>query len=104
MHRQLLTPPQGQCIDHINGNGLDSRRANLRFATAAQNAWNSKKRSPRSTYKGVWFAKDKNKFRAAIGHNKKRIHLGYFDSPIDAAKAYDIAAKKHHGRFARTNF
>jgi hypothetical protein len=69
MHRQLLTPPPGQCIDHINGDGLDNRRANLRFATVAQNAWNSKKRNPNSGYKGVWFAKDKKKFRAAIWHN-----------------------------------
>ncbi len=91
-------------IDHINRNGLDNRRANLRFATIAQNAWNSRMRQNRSGYKGVWFAKDKSRFRAAIWHNNKRIYLGYFDSPIDAARAYDVAAKKYHAEFAVPNF
>jgi len=104
MHRQLLHVPDGYVIDHINGSGLDNRRANLRPATVAQNAWNSKKRSPRSGYKGVWFAKDKRKWRAAIVCNRKRIHLGYFKRRTDAAKAYDIAAKKYHGAFAVLNF
>ncbi len=94
----------GLVIDHINRNGLDNRRANLRFATIAQNAWNSRMRKNRSGYKGVWFAKDKDKFRAAIWHNNKRIYLGYFNSPITAARAYDAAAKKYHGNFAVLNF
>ncbi|MHC4867843.1 MAG: HNH endonuclease [Planctomycetota bacterium] len=80
MHRQLITPPPAYCIDHINRNGLDNRRANLRLATPSQNAANSKPRNPRSGYKGVWFDKRKRKFRAAIWHNNKRIHLGYFDA------------------------
>jgi hypothetical protein len=103
MHRQLLTPPPGKCIDHANGNGLDNRRANLRFATPAQNAWNTRRKVSASGYKGVYFSKA-NKFGAAIRCNKKRIHLGCFDSPVDAAKAYDKAAKKYHGQFAQTNF
>jgi hypothetical protein len=104
MHRQLITPPPAYCIDHINRNGLDNRRANLRLATPSQNAANSKPRNPRSGYKGVWFDKRKRKYRAAIWHNNKRIHLGYFDAKIEAAKAYDAAARKHHGRFASPNF
>jgi len=91
-------------IDHINRNGLDNRRANLRPATVAQNAWNSRRRKNRSGYKGVWFARDKGKFHAAIWHNNKREYLGYFDSPISAAKAYDLAAKKYHKEFAVLNF
>jgi len=94
----------GYVIDHINRNGLDNRRSNLRFATIAQNAWNSRRRKNRSGYKGVWYAKDKGRFRAAIWHNNKREYLGYFNSKIDAALEYDRAAKKYHGDFASLNF
>ena len=104
MHRQIIHVPEGYVIDHINGNGLDNRKANLRPATVAQNAWNSKKRNPRSGYKGVCFDKDKGLWRAAIVCNRKRIHLGYFKNRTDAAKAYDKAAKKYHGQFASLNF
>jgi len=94
----------GYVIDHINGCGLDNRRANLRLASAAQNAWNSGKRNPNSGYKGVWFARDKNLWRAAIVCNGRRIHLGYFNDKCEAAKAYDMAAKKYHKDFAVLNF
>jgi hypothetical protein len=113
MHRQIIkdkltairsTLSANLVIDHINGNGLDNRRANLRLATVAQNAWNSKRRSPRSGYKGVWLDKDKRLWRAAIVCNRKRIHLGYFKTKTAAAQAYDAAAKKFHGQFANLNF
>ena len=104
MHRQLIEPPAGYVIDHINGNGLDNRRANLRPATAAQNAWNAKKRNPRSGYKGVWLAGDKNLWRAAIVCDGQRRHLGYFKDKREAAKAYDEAAIIFHGDFAVLNF
>jgi len=104
MHRHILYVPEGFVIDHINRNGLDNRKANLRPATVAQNAQNAVKRKNRSGYKGVWLAKDKRKWRAAIWHNNKREYLGYFNSPRQAAKAYDTAAKKHHGEFAALNF
>jgi len=98
-------PPrrEGYVIDHINGSGLDNRRANLRPATVAQNAQNSRRRKNLSGYKGVWFDKHKRKWRAAIWHNSKRVHLGYFSSPRQAANAYDEAAKKYHGEFACLN-
>jgi len=104
MHRQIFSVPEGFVIDHINRNGLDNRKANLRPATVAQNAQNARKRKNRSGYKGVWFARDKGLWRAAIWHNNKRKHLGYFDNEIDAALSYDSAAKKHHGEFASLNF
>ena len=104
MHRQLIEAPDGYVIDHVNGCGLDNRRANLRLATVAQNAWNSKKRTSRSGYKGVCFAKDKGLWRAVIVCYGRRIHLGYFRDKIDAAKAYDDAAKKYYKEFARPNF
>jgi hypothetical protein len=100
-HRYLS---DGYVIDHINGNGLDNRRANLRLATVAQNAWNSKKRNPRSGYKGVWFAADKDLWRASIVCHGRRIHLGYFKDKMAAARAYDTAARKYYGEFAKPNF
>jgi hypothetical protein len=103
MHRQLIKTPAEYVINHINGCGLDNRRANLRLATVAQNAWNSKKRNPHSGYKGVWFAADKGMWRAAIVCHGKRLHIGYFSSKIDAAKAYDAAEIKYYKEFARLN-
>ena len=104
MHRRLIYVPDGYVIDHINGDGLDNRKANLRIATVAQNAWNSKKRNSASGYKGVWFDKNKRLWRAAIVCNRKRIHVGYFKNKLDAANAYDNAARKYHKDFASLNF
>jgi HNH endonuclease len=104
MHRQLIGPPKGYVIDHVNGCGLDNRRANLRLATAAQNAWNTGGRGGRSGYKGVWLAKDKGLWRASIVCCGQRKHLGYFQDKRDAAKAYDRAASQYHGPFAVLNF
>ncbi len=86
--------------DHINGNGLDNRRCNLRPATASQNRCNRGKQSNNTSgYKGVCW--DRKKWRAYIGVNGKRIHLGLFDNIKDAARAYNEAALKYHKEFAR---
>lgn len=91
-------------IDHINGNGLDCRRLNMRFATKQQNAANTTKQvNNTSGYKGVSFHKRKEKYIAHIGVDGKLIHLGYFDSVIDAALAYNKAAIKYFGAFAYVN-
>ena len=104
MHRQLIPDvPADYCIDHINGSGLDNRRANLRLATVAQNAANSRPRKSLSGFKGVSFAKDKKLWRSSIVVDGKRKHLGYFRNPLDAAKSYDAAAKKYFGEFAYLN-
>jgi hypothetical protein len=103
-HSASAIEPQATVIDHINRNGLDNRRANLRLATVTQNAWNSKKRNSRSGYKGVWFAAEKGLWRAAIVNEGRKIHLGYFKDKTAAARKYDEAAKKYRGQFALLNF
>lgn len=92
-------------VDHINGNGLDNRRENLRLASHAQNLKNLKVPVNSTTgYKGVSYRKDKRKFEAYIKFDKQpRKRLGYFRTAVDGAKAYNEAAKKYHGEFARLN-
>ena len=106
MHREIMNFPDGQLVDHRNGNTLDNRRDNLRLATRAQNNCNRRKTKSKtsSRFIGVSFHKLNQRWCANIRHNKKRIWLGYFVSEIDAARAYDAAAKKYHGEFARLNF
>lgn len=89
-------------VDHINGDGLDNRRENLRLATHNQNQWNSRKlKTNTSGYKGVGYYPNLAKWWARIRVNGRRIHLGYFATPELAYKAYCEAAVKYHGEFAR---
>lgn len=94
--------PHGYVVDHINGNSLDNRRSNLRLATYHQNNCNSKRpRNNKSGVKGVsWVERDK-RWRASIGVKGKSVYLGYFVNIEDAALAYERAAKRYHGHFAR---
>ena len=92
-------------IDHINGNPLDNRRANLRVVTMKQNSINRRKcKGCASVYKGVFWHKRIRKWNVQLTVNGRKIHLGYFDDELEAVKAYDAAAKKYHGQFACLNF
>lgn len=106
MHRQVMNYPAGDIIDHKNGDGLNNTRRNLRIVTVSQNARNCRKTLKKcsSKYKGVSLNINENRWVAYITYKRKRIHLGYFDSEIDAARAYDAAAKKYFGDFAWLNF
>jgi hypothetical protein len=106
MHNQIMQPPPGFVVDHQNHRGLDNSRENLRLATLSQNNFNRRKKAAdaSSKYKGVHHRKDTNKWLARIGFGGKRIFLGHFDNEIDAAKAYDNAARLYYGDFAVLNF
>lgn len=102
MHRLILGAIPGQFVDHINGNGLDNRRSNLRFCTHMENMRNRKKsKNGTSQYKGVYLEHGKWRARIMAGFRKS---LGLFTNEKEAAMAYDIAAKSLHGHFARLNF
>jgi hypothetical protein len=106
LHREIMNNPKGFIVDHLNNNSLDNRKDNLRPATRSQNRQNAPKRKKNasSQFLGVSFHKEEKKYRARISIKGKRIHLGKFDNEIDAAKAYDAAARKYYGEHARVNF
>lgn len=92
-------------IDHINGDGLDNRRANLRQATHAENMRNRRIGSNNTSgFKGVSLHKASGRWVAQICADNVRHHLGYHDTPTEAAIAYDAAARELHGEFAWLNF
>lgn len=104
MHRVILDGVLR--VDHRNGDGLDNQRSNLRSATRSQNQANSKKstRNTTSRFKGVFKPTGYPIWRAKIKLRGKVRYLGSFREEIDAATAYDRAARQMFGEFARTNF
>lgn len=105
MHRQIMSDPKELQVDHINGNGLDNRRENLRLASSIQNSFNRGKTSQNTSgFKGVTWNKERKKWLARIYAGENFIFLGWHLSKEAAAKAYDNAALKYHGEFSRVNF
>ena len=100
-----MKPPAGMVVDHINHDGLDNRRSNLRVCTIAQNLKNRRPvRGKGVKYKGVIFIKARKKFRTCIQCGEKTLNLGYFDDEISAGKAYDEKARELFGEYAYLNF
>ena len=98
----LTTLSEGQVVDHINGNGLDNRRRNLRACTKEENRRNAEKRKDgESIFKGV--GRSREGWRAYIKADGKFQDIGHYSTEEEAAAAYDVAASKHFGEFARLN-
>lgn len=96
--------PENMVIDHINNNSLDNRKSNLRLCTKRENSLNCIKRvKGTSLYKGVHYEEGRKKYTAQIMVNRKHIFLGRFKTEDQAAMAYNIAALKYFGEFARPN-
>lgn len=107
MHREILgLPPSAKYVDHINHNGLDNRRSNLREATPSENGLNKRPTVPggRSKYKGVFWDKDNQQWAACITKNCKIEIVGLFTTEEEAAMAYDLEAKSFWGELADLNF
>lgn len=105
MHRVILGLNRGdkcQC-DHRDHNGLNNQRSNLRICTRQQNNYNQKSRQGSSKFKGVRWRKGEHKWETRIQHKKRRICLGFFNNEIEAAEAYNVAAQKLFGEFAKLN-
>jgi len=101
MHRLIMDAPKGLQVDHINHNGLDNRRSNLRLCTQSQNLGNTRVKSGKA-FKGVHLDQ-RGRFRASIGINGRTVSLGNFQSAQHAAAIYNFHARKKFGKFASVN-
>lgn len=100
MHRLVLNASRGQIVDHINGDGFDNRRSNLRLVTAKQNSWN---RTPSGPLKLNGVRRTGYKFLAMISPNGRDIYLGTYETAQEAAAVFNSAAKIAYGEYAHLN-
>ena len=102
MHHMIIDVPEGFHPDHINGNGLDNRRVNLRIATPTQNSHNAKMRGDNTTgHRGIFEDKKYNKWRVAFKIDGVQKQFGYYDSKQEAIDMYHSVSKSLRGEFAR---
>lgn len=105
MHRELMNNPKGLQIDHIDGNGLNNQKSNLRLCTTSQNQMNSKPRkNTQSGFKGVRWNRSNKKWESSLRINGENKYLGLYSQKEKAAIAYDNAAKQFFKEFSRTNY
>ena len=105
MHREIMRPGEDMVVDHVDRDGLNNRRSNLRLCTVGENCCNAVGNAgAMSKYKGVGWHKRIKKWTATIQAEKQSYHIGYFKNEIDAARAYDRRARKLHRQFAYLNF
>jgi hypothetical protein len=104
MHRLVMNAESGQTVDHIDGNGLNNSRENLRFVTPSQNLLNALKRSDNTSgHKGISWCPDREKYQVYINVDRKRKSLGRYRTLEEAIYVRDQAAKEHYGEFAKDN-
>lgn len=108
LHKAILCPPEGFCVDHIDRNSLNNLKSNLRVCTQQQNLWNVNDGYGTSRYKGVHLVKRKTALNkcwlSRIRTKDGRKYIGYYESEEEAAIAYDLRALTEHGEFACFNF
>lgn len=105
MHRLIMNCPENMNVDHIDGDGLNNQKSNLRICNTSQNTANQKKRkNTTSLFKGVCWHKRDNVWRAKLVKNNLKVLDKGFRDEVEAAKAYDNAALEHFGEFAVLNF
>jgi len=105
MHTMIIKPVFNMVFDHASGNKLDNTRKNLRLCTKAQNSYNKhSQRNNKSGFRGVYWHKNNKGWQAQIRVNYKNIYIGTYHDAELAARAYDAEARKHFGKYARTNF
>ena len=106
MHREIVAVGAGLVVDHVNHDGLDNRKANLRAATPAENGRNRRKRrmASRSRYKGLSWSERDGRWYVRIHVDGKAKFLGAYADEVEGAKVYDSAARRYYGEFAATNF
>lgn len=105
LHRQIMQPPDGFEVDHINGDKLLNIRQNLRVVTRRQNTMNKGLSSVNTSgHKGIHWCEQRRRWVARIGLNNRTINLGRFRSLDDAIAAKTAAIKKYHGEFGRQDW
>ncbi len=107
MHRVIMKPRDGEVVDHIDGNGLNNQKSNLRICSNSQNIQNRRlNKNSSSGYKGVYWNKRGCKWQVQIGSGSRKTkkHLGLFTCLVKAARAYDAEALKRYGEYAKLNF
>jgi hypothetical protein len=106
LHRVIMDAPSGVDVDHVNGDGLDCRKSNMRLCSHKENLRNQRKRRGNYTseYKGVSWDQSRNAWIAQFKADDDVRHIGRFESEDEAARAYDRTAIEHYGEFARLNF
>jgi hypothetical protein len=104
MHRQIMKTPPGMDVDHINLQGLDNRKRNMRNCTRAQNGYNHRPFWGGTGFRGVRYVERTGKYEAFLRHKGKEIPGGEFDDPIEAARARDKLAREVQGEYAWLNF
>ncbi len=104
MHRLILGAKAGEEVDHIDQNKFNNTRENLRICSRSENMQNRTLRTNKSGFVGVYFDRKRGLWRSKITAAGKFKHLGHFELPQEAARAYDCAAKEIYGKHARLNF